>query len=698
MDHLCRHLDRAMPRALARDETHALARAIRDCAATPDAARRYVPDILRLMAEAPDQPEPQLIAAELLALAHPGRDMRATWAGILARFPDNADALYHLARHDLQSGDAPAALGLIDAVLSAPGHATAPDGAYIAGLRALCATFPDIPALRVRLSQMYQAAGALGPAFDTLAGGDPEDVAPAVDAETAAARQALEHRILTLERVSPGASLKTPVFDPAFAAALRRFAGDGDSRPCASALGRVEFFHDGPAHAPSAAMLARMARAITHLHRVARNTSGAAVTGDLEILIQNRGPQSDADALVAQMAGGDAAVRNVTELPEAAADLALDAETRALLPILPPNSRQNFARLLCHFRETPPQVLVMADRAAVTSALLPALVAGVPRIAIFADPGAEYRGPDHRDICHAMAQIPAIGLAVATPEDRRAIAAIAGTAPDRISLLRPAVFPDPVVVEHAQDHRWRAFEATAKVNSLTIGIFCAARRDLDADLAATAEILAAYPETRFIWCADTDQSRALRRILPAHGLSRHVFVTGARTTPRFWIAKFDLCICFGAEAQPAQLIEAQLAGVPVIAIGTGAGGIVQDGRTGLVIREPVFPGPDLPGRDFPGPDSPGPALVAGLDRMLAGQPGLAEMARNARIMANHYFDPDLMLNQTLRFLMGEVVDAAAEQDRPPNVMNFPRMQHRNAFDPGHQPRYNAESHTSPGDI
>src|SRR5947209_135727 len=99
------------------------------------------------------------------------------------------------------------------------------------------------------------------------------------------------------------------------------------------------------------------------------------------------------------------------------------------------------------------------------------------------------------------------------------------------------------------------------------------------------DVLAALPEARFVLVGDGLERGNLERQAAALGVQDRVTFLGYRTDVGQLLHQFDIFVLPSlSEGMPTALLEAMLAGVPVVA--TGVGGIpevIEPGKTGLLV-------------------------------------------------------------------------------------------------------------------
>jgi glycosyltransferase involved in cell wall biosynthesis len=200
----------------------------------------------------------------------------------------------------------------------------------------------------------------------------------------------------------------------------------------------------------------------------------------------------------------------------------------------------------------------------------------------------------------------------------------------------PSPLPDP-----ASKAVFEAFAASTRGSTLTLGAVMRmdeVKRPLEW-VDAAAALLQQVQGARFIIVGEGPfRVRAERRAEALRIADRCLFV-GRSTCVGYWLSKMDLLMLLSAyEGLPNALIEAQLAGVPVVATPVGgAPEALVSGKTGLLL-----------------PSNPEPREIAAMISSLVAEPDrVREMGRAGRAWASEAFPISRMLSNTL-----QVYDAA----------------------------------------
>ncbi len=105
-------------------------------------------------------------------------------------------------------------------------------------------------------------------------------------------------------------------------------------------------------------------------------------------------------------------------------------------------------------------------------------------------------------------------------------------------------------------------------------------------VSAAAVVLAALPETRFVFLGDGPQRRALEARAFSMGLEGRVLFLGWRRDTAQWLASADVFVLTSLwEGLPRSLVEAMKSGLPAVCYATdGVTDIIQDGVNGFLVE------------------------------------------------------------------------------------------------------------------
>ena len=639
-----------------RDEILRLVARLRASAVAPDIAARYLPDAKQALRLLPDHPLPQICVAELIGRAAPGKDMLDTWSGIHRRFPDDAAAFFHRIDGLFTAGRNDVAYGVMQAALIRAGRAgPAMTREFIRLTRAR----PDDRRLPVLLAHWHLARG--NPAAAAAVYQCHGAIFQAEDPQFAAR---LDNGLAAYHRIAPDTYPTAPRI---IAAAVRCFATRHPRRTAPENLDGIVIACDQITESAAARDRLRLAGTLQRHQAHRRRAQGITLTGGVRVLATAKSPMSDQDILSREIELGAVPIDTLTRIQETTppltgrhpADgtgLAADGpdDLKALLDLLPTQMTRDLELLAGYLRDHAPDVICLTDWTSTPIQVLAALLAEVPKIQIVADRPIAEHTPDLAPILQELVMVPGAGLTCRRTCDRTALADAAHCPPEMISVVPAAIFPANIATDPTQQDRWRMFDATTDPGCLTIGLLverhsCAAPMP---GLSLLADILDIYPDTRFLVLGSAGACRRMRGAVTRAGLLHKVFFAGTLSMRAFWIDKLDLCVPMSADPAQSTLIETLIAGVPMLGGGPAVADVLTDGRCGYVAQTPD-------------------EIIAGLNRLLTGQPGLAQMSSRTRAFALRRFDPERLTTQLVRVLAGAVINADRDANAPANVAAFP---------------------------
>jgi glycosyltransferase involved in cell wall biosynthesis len=311
-----------------------------------------------------------------------------------------------------------------------------------------------------------------------------------------------------------------------------------------------------------------------------------------------------------------------------------------LLRFLSPRVAEATARLTDALRDMAPGVVHLWQDGTILACMLAALLARVPRIVLSVRTAPpqdrpERDRPEYALLYPLLARMPGVSWTANSHFAAQRYAACIGMEPGRIRVVPNGVAPQPAQGSAATRAMLAAFDARASAG-FTVGAvmrFDDNKRPLEL-IECAARLLAQRPDARFILVGDGPlRAEAEAR---AAALGGRVLFTGRSADVGFWLARMDaLLLLSRCEGLPNALLEAQLAGVPVVA--TPAGGApetLRHGRTGYLLGDAAVLRPE--------------EVVARLhDVATAGGRG-GPMSRAARRFVSENFSVARMLEGTVQ--------------------------------------------------
>ncbi|WP_295137684.1 glycosyltransferase [uncultured Reyranella sp.] len=649
-------------------EVRAKAHAIRDAARAANRRDCGVAQLLPLIREYPRSEELQKIVARLLTESEDERAPEA-WLGISMRFPDSMDAFRNA----------------VNLVLERNGEAV---------VRTIVrARFPRMPARLEQLLAYAEVCDAVGQvdessaAFARVARAFSKRkeawllVAAWLEEEVGIHRSV----ITLLRRVAAGAWLGPPLihedrrlhavmgdFEHVDAVALNRSPASvrvlealfnrvlDDRRRTNSAplptAGKLVLLTGSLGTGGAERQLVTTAIGLNAMSLQQRTLPDGLALNAVHVVARSLTDREDGSFYAADLQRAGICVESYRDWPDFGGDLTTSVARPALraLAFLPWSTAEAVIKLSDRLKEMKPAVVHIWQDGLVYAAGLAALLAGIPRIVLS---GRSAPPPDRRErylveydvIYRSLLQAPGVVLSVNSQYAAQRYAKWLGIDRRLVVVSPNGVAPPSVEGSIASQAQFLSFEARVANATVTIGAVMrldeVKRPVLWIDTAAA--ILARVPNARFIVVGDGPfRRRVLKRAAKLHIADRCQFV-GRTADVGYWLEKMDLMMLLSEhEGLPNALIEAQLAGVPVVA--SAAGGASETfipGRTGVLTS--VAATPDE---------------IAAEVAKLVGQPArLRSMAVEAKAWARQAFPVPRMLANTLDlYTAAGLADVAAD--------------------------------------
>ncbi len=270
------------------------------------------------------------------------------------------------------------------------------------------------------------------------------------------------------------------------------------------------------------------------------------------------------DYLRAEPYGGDPAASRV-------------ADILPLLELLPPRMREGVAQLTELLRYHAPDVVQIWQDGMILAAGLAALLADVPRIVLAVrtmPPNAriDRQRPEQDLLYRGLLSLPGVVLTANSSAAAKAYEHWLGMPHGGVLVVPNGVDPLPVIASAEEEARWQAFDERTGGGFTLGGVmrFDDNKRPLDW-LAIAAALARRRPEARFVLAGAGPLRAAAEDFARRNGILDRTLFVGRSAHIGFWLEKFDaLALTSHHEGTPNVLIEAQLAGVPVVT--TPAGG------------------------------------------------------------------------------------------------------------------------------
>jgi len=315
---------------------------------------------------------------------------------------------------------------------------------------------------------------------------------------------------------------------------------------------------------------------------------------------------------------------------------------------LSPDVLKQTCALIPMFRARKTDVAYLWQDGGIVMAALAAIIAGVPRIVTsFRGLPPNLRKNLYRDeqpvLYKALAQLPHVTFTANSQKTATAYEDWLGLPAGSVVVIPnaiPAVLPDGDESDHAL---WDSILGKSEqCHKTVLGVFRfdANKRPMDW-INAAARLCETDTTTRFVMVGGGALLEDCIKRVNALGLQNRVFIIGIRENIGFYMYRADLLMHLaGMEGLPNVLIEAQLAGTPVLA--TPAGGtdeVVTDRLTARLLTSAEV----LPEKE----------LDTLLKALLADETELARMGAAALAHAGERFSVDTILDRTARLIKYE---------------------------------------------
>lgn len=575
--------------------------------AAGDDPQRALAKLLSLISCDPLAERPQVLALRLIERMHGRAGAIEGWRAMLERFPRSNDALLitlrWLARHE---GAARAAQALARAFPDPPQEAA--DMLLLArGLETLeehllaDAAFARLsrrhPTFELGWLMRAQAEERRGRPWQAQAvllqgnravGGRPR---------IAAAAQRISAQIAMLDSILPSVERASHgEIGAQVLAHLVAKAGAGRAVPAPGDAGAIALVGASLGAGGAERQMATTAIGLHAAHREGRRIGGHGV-GAVSLFCRDIEDRPGGGFFAPDLARHGVPLTRYATLPEFGGDASGSAAqaVRDLLPFLAPPVAQATARLADGLRAARPKVVHLWQDGTILACALAALLAGVPRIVLSVRTAPpqdrpERDRPEYALLYPALAQLPGVTWTANSEFAAHRYATCIGMDPGRIRVVPNGVAAPVADGSPATRAMAEAFDAQTGPG-FTIG----AVMRLDENkrplllIECLARLQAQRPRARLIVVGDGPlRAQAEAAAAPLGG---RVLFTGRSNDVGFWLARMDaLMLLSRCEGLPNAVLEAQYAGVPVVA--TPAGGTAEalrHGSTGFMLRSAEAP-------------------------------------------------------------------------------------------------------------
>ncbi len=638
--------------------------------------RASLPRVLELVRRHPESDALQIAAGRLIMEDGDINRAHAAWAAIHQRFPEAAEPFRMLVRMTLRLHGETAA----DAVL----HERVPDPSVVEdepGLLALAfgneelgniaeaedafqrltRLFPRSRTAWRQLARLQEARGGVLSAQRTMS----LAVAACGAEEFAQANARLTREIHTLESLAPGlVADNSPFSIKAMRALLADILAKRKADPPRS-RGRLGSTLMISGSLGSGGAERQLVTTVMSLHRAAeagRSIGGYDIAGPVQVACRSLAPKRDYDFFLKTLEDAGVPVTEYGRLEPFGGRFRASAVRpySTALDFLPARMKEGATQLVDFLRYEAPDVVHVWQDGMVLAAGLAAVMARIPRIVL----SVRTLPPTDRvnrwklelePLYRALLSAPGVVLTANSTLAARRYEEWLGLPAGSVPVIYNGVAPLAEAAGQGDEAMWRGFNARAGDADFTVGaVMRLDHNKRPLEFLSVAEALHRRRSgARFILVGDGPLRQEAEEYAGRLGILDRVLFTGRSGSVGYWLARMDAMILMSRfEGMPNVLIEAQLAGLPVVT--TPAGGAPETviaSRTGFILGSA---------------EQPDIEEAAGCLERIAATPAdeRAAMGEAARAWATRAFSVETMLERTVEVFMAPfdepmLIEAAA---------------------------------------
>ncbi len=536
---------------------------------------------ISLATQFPANEQLQYYVGRLLSLSGDTENARLCWRGIVERFPQSYNAFPQYLRTVLSEFGGDVANEILASHCGNADPARDPAKALlVARCRSLLGEADEALALLERTqpgslatkfaiekAQLHRMAGRFDAALALL---EPDEIA--------AAAPELVRNIRTGVRLFSGPHAAGPPSVAALDTLIRMAIARRELRPPyrpTGSIGGVILIGGSLGGGGAERQLANTAIGLTaHMH------SGKRVGGPVSIYCRKLDRRRSNDFYLSRLEDADVHVADYLAAPEWGGDreASVLAPHRELIALLPPRMREGVIRLTDAIRHEGPDVVQIWQDGMIFAAGLAALIANVPRIILNVrtmppSRRKDRQKPEQEVLYRGLVSAPGVSLTANSRLAGRAYEEWLSLPAHSVATVANGVDPLPDTAPAEEGLRWDRFDTDSGGTGFTLGAVM--RFDDNKRPLFWLDICAALamkcPEARFVIAGSGPLRGAAEDYARTLGIADHTLFVGRTSHIGFWLTKMDaLALTSRHEGVPNALIEAQLAGIPVVT--TPAGG------------------------------------------------------------------------------------------------------------------------------
>ena len=561
--------------------------------------RILIPLALDLVRSDPADEHVQRVVALLIARAEDRGLAEAVWRGVAARAPGSIEACaqHLLAAMRHRGYEAGAALwerrfgqqrafdDAIDRTMAAVGlESLGRRGDAERAFGEAIALDPAAPLAWARLAALLRARGDTLGAEETLRSG-----------RRASRDKSLEHRPSPPPVVlRPGWSIDIadwagPLRSLLSATAIERAAR---TRPIGS-IGSIVMIGGTLGTGGAERQLVASALALAGAAENGVSIGGVPIRGPVSLLCRKLDSKRGNDFFLPTLAAAGVSVRDYLALPRWGGDPRRSALARVRKSViaLPERMREGTERLTDRLAELAPDVVQIWQDGMIIAAGLAAALAGVPRIVLNVrtlppSRRAERWRPEAETLYRGLLAMPGVTLTANSTIAARAYEEWLGLEAGSVMVVPNGVSPLPSASDDAEDQLWTRFDRATGGGFTLGGVMRMDTNKRPIDWLSIAEaLMRERPEARFVLVGDGEIGRVARDFARHRGLADRTLFVGRSRHVGAWLSRMDAFLLTSRfEGTPNVLIEAQLAGLPVVTTPAGAAAeTIVPGITGFVL-------------------------------------------------------------------------------------------------------------------
>ena len=303
------------------------------------------------------------------------------------------------------------------------------------------------------------------------------------------------------------------------------------------------------------------------------------ITGPVEVFIATLSPDRGRDFFLPKLQQANIPVSVIGNLPAEA--FSRTELSDHLLRSLPPQTLDAVRRLTPYLSSMRPEIAYIWQDGAVLGTALAALAANVPHIVISLrgmppDLRPEMMKDEYFDMYRALSKIPGVTFSANSYAGANAYAKWLDLPNGTIRVVHNAADATSTTGSDIDHKRWKKFANSTSDADFTFGAVFRfdqnKRPHMWLEYAAAAMVT--YPRSRFVLVGDGNLLSTAKTYAEELGIADRCLFVGKSRNVGYWMSKMDaLGLTSRLEGLPNVLIEAQLAGLPVIS--TPAGGAAE---------------------------------------------------------------------------------------------------------------------------